>query len=83
MCLTKARAQQVVNDGSEPPMLRVETVFLYRPCDTRAVGSSSSVGAPNVRWRLDGRAREVDMVVGKMEHRLSYVRVMILKNPTR
>ena len=63
MCLTKARAQQVVNGGSEALTLRVETAFLYRPCENCAVGSSSSVGAPNVRWRLVGRAREEDMVV--------------------
>lgn len=61
--LTKARAQQVVNVGSGPLMLRVETVFLYLPCESCAVGSSSSVGAPNVRWRLVGRPREEDMVV--------------------
>lgn len=63
MCLTKARAQQVVNVCNGPATVRVDTAFWYRACESWEAGSSSSVGAPNVRWRFVDRAREEDMVV--------------------
>jgi len=63
ICLTKARAQKVVNVGNGPATFRVDAGFLYPLCESCAVGSSSSVGAPNVRWRLVDRVREEDMTV--------------------